>query len=303
VAVASALVAGAALSVISGCGDSEVAGGETGAKRASAGSTASQRPRGEISAEAFSPRLFDPTSYKIDNPWVAYKPGKRYYWRGSTRGDDGKRVPHRIVFTVTDMTKVINGVHAMVGWDRDFSDGELVETELIFFAQDRDGNVWHLGQYSEVFEGKDFVGGSAWLVGQLKGAKAGLHITADPPTRSTAYSQGFAPAPYYWDDWSKVHKTGQRTCVPVGCFRDVVVMDEYEPEKPGAFQLKYYARGVGNVRTGWRGSDEDREVLVLEKVVQLGPEELRKAREAVREHEARAYVYGRTEPARPPSGG
>ena len=94
-----------------------------------------------------------------------------------------------------------------------------------------------------------------------------------------------------------MYKVDESTCVPVDCFEDVLVTDEFEPRKPGAHQLKYYARGVGNIRTGWRGSDPDREVLVLAKLEHLGPEGLAAARRAALALEDRASVYGRTEPA------
>ena len=42
---------------------------------------------------------------------------------------------------------MINGVNAVVVWDRDFQNGELVEEELAFMAQDDAGNVWSLGEY------------------------------------------------------------------------------------------------------------------------------------------------------------
>jgi hypothetical protein len=280
-------------------------GGEDSGKPATAGKSRAAtapgtggRPK-EITAESFRRSLFDARSTTIDNAWVPFMPGKRFVWRGWTE-EDGERIPHRIVFTVTDMTKVIGGVRTVVGWDRDWSDGQLVESELIFLAQDKSGNVWHFGQYSESYEGREFGGGQAWLVGQLKGAKAGIYMKAAPRLGTPPYSQGFAPAPFYWDDWSKVYKVRQRTCVPAGCYRDVMVIDEFEPTKPGAHQLKYYARGVGNVRVGWRGTDPEKEVLVLDDVQQLGPRPMARVRAAVREHEARAYVYGRTPPAKPP---
>jgi hypothetical protein len=259
----------------------------------------SQANSGPISADDYDPSIFGADSTTIDNEWWPLKPGTRFVWSGSTEEAEGERVPHRIVFTVTDLTKVIDGVRTLVGWERDFSGGDLVEGELIFLAQDKDGNVWHFGQYSETFEDGEFVGGSAWLVGNLEGAKAGILMKAEPRLGAPAYSQGFAPPPYFWDDYAKVDKTGVRTCVPAGCFEDVLVTDEFEPTKPGAHQLKYYARGVGNVRTGWRGEDADREVLVLQKVGRLGGEALAKAREEALELEARASVYGRTPPAEP----
>jgi hypothetical protein len=257
----------------------------------------------EITAEDFDPSIFDPErSAIIDNEWFPLQPGTRWIFRGSTVEDE-ERIPHRIVFTVTDLTKVIGGVRAVVGWDRDYSAGKLVETELIFFAQDKNGNVWHLGEYSETWEDGELVGGQAWLVGHLEGAKAGIQMKTDPRLGTPAYSQGFAPPPFYWNDWAKVFKVGQTTCVPAGCFEDVLVTDEFEPTKPGAHQLKYYARGVGNVRVGWRGTDADKEVLVLVRLVHLSPEALAEARAKALELETRANVYGLTPPAEPrPSG-
>jgi hypothetical protein len=251
---------------------------------------------GEVTAEDFDVSLFDETSATVDNEWFPLEPGTRWVWRGSTQEEEEGRVPHSIVFTITDLTKEINGVRTVVGWDRDFSDGELVETELIFLAQDTEGNIWHLGQYSETFEEGEFVGGSAWLAG-LEGAKAGIWVKADPQLGKPAYSMGFAPPPYFWNDFAKTFKMGQETCVPAGCYEDVLVTDEFEPDKPRAHQLKYYARGVGNIRTGWRGEDADKEVLGLVRVIQLSPNALAKTRTEALKLETRAYTYGRTPPA------
>ncbi len=270
----------------------------TGSKTAPETTAASKTSSKQVSADDFDPSLFDETSTTIDNEWWPLEPGTQFTWRGWTQEEE-ERVPHRIVFTVTDLTKEINGVRTVVGWDRDFSGGQLVESELIFLAQDKQGNVWHFGQYAETWEGRELVGGQVWLVGHLEGAKAGILMKAEPRLGTPAYSQGFAPAPFYWDDYGKASKMGARTCVPAGCFEDVLVIDEFEPTKPGAFQVKYYARGVGNVRTGWRGRDADREVLVLEKVVRLGADALARSRARALELETRASVYGQTPPAEP----
>ena len=252
---------------------------------------------GDISADDFDPSLFDENSANLTNEWVAYDVGKRFSWRGSTV-EDGEKIPHGIVFTITDLTKVIGGVRTRIGWDRDFTAGTLEEMELIFLAQDKNGNVWHFGQYAEIYDEEGgLVGGSPWLVGGLEGAKAGIHMKADPKLGSPAYSQGYAPPPYYWDDFSKVRKLDARTCVPTGCYDNVLVIDEFEPTKPGAFQVKYYARGVGNVRTGWKGKTEDHEVLTLRKITQIDAQEMARVRAIVYEMEKRAYVYASTPPA------
>jgi hypothetical protein len=58
--------------------------------------------------------------------------------------------------------------------------------------------------------------------------------------------------------------------VPVDCYDEVLVIEEFERNKPGAYQLKYYAPGVGDIRVGWRGpEEEEKEGLELVKDVRL----------------------------------
>jgi hypothetical protein len=121
---------------------------------------------------------------------------------------------------------------------------------------------------------------------------------AEPRMGDPDYSQGYAPPPYFWDDVGRVYKTGQETCVPAGCYTDVLVTEEFEPSKPGAFQLKFYAPGVGYVRVGWRGpNEEEREVLVLSELRHLDAEAMAEVRAEAFAMEARASVYGLTQPA------
>jgi hypothetical protein len=250
-----------------------------------------------VDGNGFDPANFGADSAEVDNPYFPLVPGTQHVLEGSSI-DEGERVEHSVIFTVTGLTKEIAGVRAVVGWDRDFDDeGNLVEKELIFFAQDRDGNVWHLGQYAEIYDGKEFEGAAPWLVGYLEGAKAGIAMPAEHQEGDAEYSQGYAPPPYFWDDYGRVFKTGERTCVPAGCYEDVLVTEEFEPTIPGAFQLKFYAPDVGNVRVGWRGPKErEREVLVLTEIRELDAEELQAVHEEAFAMEARANVYGMTAP-------
>ncbi|MGH3742325.1 MAG: hypothetical protein ACRDT1_13495, partial [Micromonosporaceae bacterium] len=103
-----------------------------------------------VNAEDFDPANFDQPT-EVDNRWFPLEPGTRFTYQGSAVADGG-RDPRRVVFTVTDLTKVVNGVRTLVAWDRDYGSGELQETELAFFAQDNDGNVWNLGEYPEEYE-------------------------------------------------------------------------------------------------------------------------------------------------------
>jgi hypothetical protein len=254
-----------------------------------------------VDANGFDPANFGPDSADIDNRYLPFEPGTQFVYHGSSV-EDGERLPHQVIFTVTDLTKVIAGVRTLVGWDRDLSDGVVREAELIFYAQDKDGNVWHLGQYPEIYDEDQFDGAAPWLVGYVKGAKAGIMMLAEPRLGDPAYSEGFAPPPYFWDDVAEVYKTGQETCVPVDCYTDVLVTQESEPSKPGAFQLKFYAPGVGYVRVGWRGpNEEEREVLVLAERRHLDADAMAEVRAEAFAMEARASVYGLTQPAEPRS--
>ena len=194
-------------------------------------------------------------------------------------------------------------MRTVVAWIEDFAEEELVEAELAFYAQDNDGNVWYLGEYPEEYEGGELVDAPAWIAG-VEGARAGIAMKADPQLGTPSYSQGWAPA-VGWTDRAQVYQLGQETCVPFDCYQDVLMMDEFNQEEPGAFQLKYYARGVGQIGTGWRGKDPTRETLGLVSFWQLDPEALAEARAEALALEEHAYevsedVYGTTEPAEGP---
>ena len=121
--------------------------------------------------EIYDPKNFH-RSTNIDNKWLPMKPGMRWVYEGTTVEDDGEVVPHRIEIYVTDLTKIINGVRTVVSYDLDYTDGELEEAELAFYAQDNDGNVWRFGEYPEEYDDGMVVDAPAWIDG-LAGARAG----------------------------------------------------------------------------------------------------------------------------------
>ena len=95
--------------------------------------------RSTVSAEDFDRSNFD-DSATVDNEWFPLEPGAHSVFEGSAI-DDGERISRRVVTTVTDLTKEIDGVNSVIVWERDYNEGDLVEAELGFFAQDNDGNV------------------------------------------------------------------------------------------------------------------------------------------------------------------
>jgi hypothetical protein len=232
----------------------------------------------------------------IDSRWFPLEPGKQMVFTGVTE-EDGETIPHRVTFTVTDLTKVIASVRALVVWELDHSADELVEAELVFFAQADDGTVWHLGQYPESYVDGVLDKVPTWIHG-LQDARAGIIMQATPQLGTPSYSQGWGPAVDY-KDRAQVTEMGTQTCVPFGCYDDVLIIEEFS--EPNAFQIKHYARDLGNVRVGWRGEDATRETLELISVIQLGGKGLDEVREQVLALEQHAYeisqdVYAHTTP-------
>lgn len=247
--------------------------------------------------EDFDAGNFGASSFRIDNEWLPLKPGTQWIFEGESV-EGGEREPHRIEYTVTDLTKVIDGVRTLVVWLVDYSDGELVEKEIAFFAQGEDGSVWYFGEHPEEYDDGEFVEAPSWLAG-LEGARPGLAMQAQPQPGTPSYSQGWAPA-VNWTDRAQVGEMGREICGPVDCYKDTLVIDEYNLKEPG-IKEKYYARGVGNVGVGWRGEAVQQEELDLVELNQLDAAAMADIRKAVLELESHAYeiskdMYARSSP-------
>ena len=105
-------------------------------------------------------------------------------------------------------------------------------------------------------------------------------MKAQPELNAPSYAQGWGPA-VNWTDRGRVVGLGEQTCVPVDCYEDVLITEEFSQSEPDAFQVKYYAPGVGNVRVGWRGDDASHEELELVELEQMSPEEMAEIRDVI----------------------
>jgi hypothetical protein len=243
-------------------------------------------------------------STNVDNRFSPLEPGMQFTYEGrSDRG--GGRLPHRVIFTVTGLTKEIDGVRAVTLWDRDINAGKELEAELAFWAQDDDGNVWLLGEYPEEYddEGNFEAAPDTWFSG-IDRARAGIMMRGNPQPGTGTYRQGLAPT-IGFADVAFVQKTGQRECVPTGCYDDVLITDETNPEEPkDGHQLKYYAPDIGNIEAAPGRGGVEREILELTKFTRLSPGALEFANKQALRIEKRGYVkrkdvYGKTPPLEP----
>jgi hypothetical protein len=90
---------------------------------------------------------------------------------------------------VIHRTKRILGIDATVVRGAVSEHGHPVERTLDWYAQDRDGNVWYLGENSfEMKDGRFVKAGDSWEAG-VDGAQPGIIMPADPrPARRTGRS-------------------------------------------------------------------------------------------------------------------
>jgi hypothetical protein len=244
-------------------------------------------------ADAFGAARFkEPTR---SNKWMPLEPGTQVVKLGRlNRGH--RQLTHRIVYTITDVTKNIDGVRTITALDQDIDAGQIAEQALDFLAQDKQGNVWYLGSYTEAYEGGQFVNAAdAWLAG-TDGAVAGRLMPAKPRT-GTSFVQAEVPGDD--PDVAEVVKTGQRHCVPFKCYRNVVVLQEGGSDG----EWKYFAPGVGGIRTEPRYKGGEQEVEELINVTRLSPRALAElSAEALKlDRHARTEVqdtFGSSQPAK-----
>lgn len=259
--------------------------------------TGASQPAAAAAPGCGSPQRLDPRTFparvRVNNPWFPLVPGAHWVTSGTVTGST-----HKVVTTVTDLTKMIDGVQTIVLLDEDYDGNVLAEAELAFFAQDRYGREWAMGEYPELYDNGQFTGApSTWISG-LDGARAGTAMLAHPRLGTPSYLQGLAQAVGF-DDCGEVFATGQQVCEPTGCYHDVLVVDEWGPLDPtGGHQRKYYAPGVGLVRVGAVGGDSP-EVLHLTSTTHLCPAALATARNTALRLDRHGYqvsptVYGHT---------
>lgn len=175
----------------------------------------------------------------IDNPYFPFTPGSTWSYEGVEDNE-----VERIEVAVTDDTRTVDGITAVVVRDTVTLDGELIEDTFDWYAQDSQGNVWYLGEDSKEYEDGEVVStAGSWETG-VDGALPGIIMYADPAAHvGVPYRQEF-----YVDEAEDVGEIIQTDAsVEVGgiAYTDVVVIREWNLLEPGVFENKYFAPGIG----------------------------------------------------------
>ena len=209
-------------------------------------------PRGDERVE------LDPAEFttRIGNPYWPMAPGSRWVYRETDPDGTEKRVE----VTVTHRTKRVAGVRARVVHDVVTQGGALVENTYDWYAQDRAGNVWYLGERTrEYANGKVASTEGSWEAG-VDGAQAGVVMPAEPRVGMSYRQEQYAGRA---EDRARILSLDEQAEVPFGRFRGLLKTEDYTPLEPRNREHKYYAKGIGPVlRTPVGGGSGGREELV-----------------------------------------
>lgn len=194
-----------------------------------------------VSMSTFNPANF-PHATQITNPYLPFLPGTEYIYKGSVNGK-----PFENKVFVTHRTKTILGVTTVVVEDTGFLDGQLEEKTFDYYAQDADGNVWYFGEFETAYQNGKVVGhGSSWLAG-VHNALPGIVMEGISHV-GDVYSQENAPG--VAQDTAQVLSLTASACVPYDCYSgNVLLTKEFSVLEPGVIEHKWYAPGVGTLKT------------------------------------------------------
>ena len=205
----------------------------------------------------YAPR-FDPDNFVrvVDNPYFPLKPGTRFVYFGEEDGEAEKNVT-----VVTHDRKEILGISAIVVLDQVFVHGELQEKTFDWYALDKNGNVWYLGEDTKEFEDGGVVNTEgSWEAG-VDGAEAGIIMPAHPQV-GQHYRQEFFEGEA--EDEARVVAVGLDINVPYGSFHNCLRTQEFTGLEPGVVEAKFYCPNVGFVKA--RGLEGPPARLVLKHI-------------------------------------
>jgi len=185
--------------------------------------------------------VLDPENFVtgIDNPYFPLPVGRTLVYQGVK---DGQTQVDTV--TVTNQTKVILGITTTVVSDVATHDGTLLEKTFDYYAQDKQGTVWYLGEDTTAYSATGKTDTSGSFQAGVHGAQPGIIMEANPQIPD-AYRQEFLLGQA--EDTAWVVEVGGTVTVPYGKLRNTLVTLEATRIEPGSYDQKIYAPGIGIV--------------------------------------------------------
>ncbi len=217
-----------------------------------ASSLAAVAPSGQKAAPLKPPiPVFDPAGFTsmVDNPYFPLRPGTVLVYQARAG-----ETPDVDTVTVTRETRTVLGVTAVVVRDRAYRGGQLAEESFDWYAQDRKGNVWSLGEDTkDLRDGQVVSTAGSWEAGK-DSACAGIVMPAILEAGMEyrrAYRRGVV------EDLAEVRNLDAKATVLNDTFTACVEIEEWSALERRVRERSTYAPGLGLVlRRTVAGGDE-----------------------------------------------
>lgn len=176
-----------------------------------------------------------------ENKYFILKPGYQVTLEGEEDGEELK-----LVMTVLNETKIVNGIETMVVEEKETEGGNLVEISRNYFALCKPtNNAIYFGEDVDIYENGEKVSQEgAWLAGQ-NDSKAGM-IMPGKVEVGLKYYQEIAPG--VAEDRARIVSVNGSMVTPAGTFDQVLKTEETNPLKPEEKEFKFYAPGIGLIQ-------------------------------------------------------
>jgi len=206
-------------------------------------------------------RNIDPSDFvkRIDNPYLPFVPGTSLHYVNKSVEDGQLIISHDDV-TVTFKTKLILGVPCTVVHDQVTIKGKIMEDTYDWYAQDKHGNVWYMGEATRERTDNGWSTEGSWEAG-VDGGCAGIIMWANPEAHiGQVYYQEFEHGTA--EDQAKVISLGNTVTVTYGTFNNCLHTQEFSRLEPGVIDNKYYAKGIGEIKQVTRKGAQEFQHLV-----------------------------------------
>jgi len=189
---------------------------------------------------------FDPHNFTggpITNPLMPLAVGNTWFYTVSDGTTD--------TVTVTDKTINIDGVKCVVVSDVVKEGQKVTETTNDYFAQDKAGNVWYLGEDTKTFQPGGSSKEGTWRAGVNPDANAQPGIIMLAPTVLAEANKG----DFYFEENASPVAVDQAALadfkasasVPFGTFKGLLETTNSSVLFPGDIESKFYAPGFGSI--------------------------------------------------------
>jgi hypothetical protein len=138
--------------------------------------------------------------------------------------------------------------------------GEVIEDTFDWFAQDKDGAVWYMGEDTKEYsQGMVVSTEGSWEAGQ-DGAQPGIIIPAMPMVGDKYRQEYYACEA---EDMGEILELDATATTPAGSFTGCLKTRDTTPLEPNVNEEKYYCPGTGLVLSVDIATDEREELTMV----------------------------------------